>query len=579
MMASDTHDDDGPAESKPSRRMSMERAEGMGDHTAVRRRPSGELAPLPRETLAGSGKVWLTLGLLTVVVFGLLISSTTLSMGQGGFWDGMDQRIVDWVNGIRTVTLTSLARGVNSLTDAWFLRLLRWGTVVVLLFYRRWRHLVAFGALILVLQPVMFALSNRMARPRPDGIEVLDTWAEFAAPSLPVAAVTITLAGMGYALVVRGQGRRLALLGAGILVGLVGLARIYLAVDRMTDGISAAVLATAATLLVFRLWTPDSVFPVTYSRRKAAHLEMTELRRTAILTALREQLGLRAVDLKLFGLEASGGSSPLLITLESDNPRHVFAKLYAQNHLRSDRWYKLGRGLLYGALEDERPFRSVKALAQHEDYIMRLMQSAGVPGPPSYGIVEITRGREYLLVAEFVDGASEISQASVTDAIVDGGLAAVRSMWDAGLAHRDIKPGNLLVHGDDIFLIDVAFGETRPSSWRQAVDLANMMLTLSLRTSPQDVYQTARKYFTDDDIGEALAATRGVTIPSELKHAIDADPRDLTGELRGLAPQHAPIRIQRWTRRRLALLIVTGLLAVVTVWLVEVNLTLVTNLL
>jgi hypothetical protein len=111
------------------------------------------------------------------------------------------------------------------------------------------------------------------------------------------------------------------------------------------------------------------------------------------------------------------------------------------------------------------------------------------------------------------------------------------------------------------------------------VDLANMMLTLSLRTSPQDVYQTARKYFTDDDIGEALAATRGVTIPSELKHAIDADPRDLTGELRGLAPQHAPIRIQRWTRRRLALLIVTGLLAVVTVWLVEVNLTLVTNLL
>jgi len=196
---------------------------------------------------------------------------------------------------------------------------------------------------------------------------------------------------------------------------------------------------------------------------------------------------------------------------------------------------------------------------------MRLMQSAGVPGPASYGIVEITHGREYLLVAEYI--------------VVHAGLGSVRSMWDAGLAHRDIKPGNMLVRGSDIFLIDVAFGETRPSAWREAVDLANMMLTLSLRTSSDQVYHAAMEYFTEDDIAEALAATRGVTIPSELKRAIKDDARDIVGELRQLAPAQAPIRIQRWTRRRISSLAAVGAITAITAWLVVINLTLVRNLL
>jgi tRNA A-37 threonylcarbamoyl transferase component Bud32/membrane-associated phospholipid phosphatase len=529
--------------------------------------------------LAGSGKIWLPLGVVTLFVFVLLISPSNFILAQGSLWDDIDQGIVDWVTEIRTDALTDVSLGLNFLTEAWFLRVLRWTALFGLVFFKRWRHLFAVGALILLIQPAIFALSNRLARPRPDGIEFLAPWSEFASPSLAVGALTITLLGIIYSFFVRGRWRRMALLAAALIVVLVGVARVYLGVDRVTDGFSGAILATAVTLLVFRFWTPDAVFPVAYTGRKTAHLEMTTRRREAIFKALGEQLGLHAVDVELFGLEASGGSTPLLVTLDGGEERHVFAKLYGHNHLRSDRWYKLGRSLIYGALEDERPFRTVRALAQHEDYIMRLMQAAGVPGPRSYGIVEITRGREYLLVTEFIAGAREMSEAEVTDATVDAGLAAVRSMWDSGLAHRDIKPGNILVRGDHIFLIDVAFGETRPSAWREAVDLANMMLTLSLRTSPDEVYRAACDQFTEDDIAEALAATRGVTIPSELKHAINDDPRDVLGELRRVAPEREPIRIQRWTRRRVSSLIAVGILTVVTVWLAALNVTLVGNLL
>ena len=42
-----------------------------------------------------------------------------------------------------------------------------------------------------------------------------------------------------------------------------------------------------------------------------------------------------------------------------------------------------------------------------------------------------------------------------------------------------------------MLLIDVAFATVRPTPWRQAVDLANMMLTLALANTPQHVYERA----------------------------------------------------------------------------------------
>jgi hypothetical protein len=55
-------------------------------------------------------------------------------------------------------------------------------------------------------------------------------------------------------------------------------------------------------------------------------------------------------DVKPFGLAGSAGSTPLRITVAGDPPTQLFAKLYAQSHLCADRWYKLGRELLYGRL-------------------------------------------------------------------------------------------------------------------------------------------------------------------------------------------------------------------------------------
>jgi hypothetical protein len=112
-----------------------------------------------------------------------------------------------------------------------------------------------------------------------------------------------------------------------------------------------------------------------------------------------------------------------------------------------------------------------------------------------------------------------------------------------------------------VLLIDVAFAAVRPTPWRQAVDLANMMLTLALANTPEHVYERALNLFAADDVAEAFAACRSITVPSQLRSLIRADGRDLIGCFRRLAPARRSVPVQLWDIRRVA--ITAGLLVMI----------------
>jgi len=359
--------------------------------------------------------------------------------------------------------------------------------------------------------------------------------------------------GIVYCLAVPGRARSYTKAAAAAVIAVFGLARLYLGVDHPGDVLLGAAFAAAIAVTAFRYFTPNEVFPVVYRRGRTAHVDVTGRRGAAIRQAVHDQLGLRVVEIKPVGLASSAGSTPLRLRVEGGPEQSVFAKLYTRGHVRADRWYKLWRTILYGSLEDEVPFKSVRRLVTYEDYALRLLQDIGVRTATPHGIVEITPEREYLLVTEFFKDAAEIGAAEVDDAVIDQGLLLIRRLWDAGIAHRDIKPGNLMVRSGELLLIDVAFAQVRPSPWRQAVDLGNMMLVLAVRSSPQRVYRRALAYFTEAELGEAFAATRGVASPTQLRAFMKRDPRDLLGEFRALAPQRPPIALQRWSIQRIAL--------------------------
>jgi tRNA A-37 threonylcarbamoyl transferase component Bud32 len=339
-----------------------------------------------------------------------------------------------------------------------------------------------------------------------------------------------------------------------IIVGLIALARMHLGTDAPSDLVVAVAIGVAYPVVAFRVFAPNDQFPIAYGRGRSAHLDVRGARGEAIRTAVSEQLGVTVDEILPVGLAGSAGSTPLRLTVSGAAQPYLFGKLYSRTHLRSDRWYKLGRELLYGRLEDEKPFNAVRRLVQQEDYALRLIRDSGMPSAAPYGVVELTPEREYLLVTEFFEGAVELGEADVDGPIIDQGLLVVRQLWDAGLAHRDIKPANLMVHDGRLLLIDVAFAEVRPTPWRQAVDLANMMLCLALRSNAEEVYERALRQFTVDEISEGFAAARGLALPSQLRHALRAEGRDLHGEFLALLPERpTPIKVQRWTPRRIVL--------------------------
>ena len=123
-----------------------------------------------------------------------------------------------------------------------------------------------------------------------------------------------------------------------------------------------------------------------------------------------------------------------------------------------------------------------------------------------------------------------------------------------------------MVRDSELLLIDAGFAQVRPSPWRQAVDLGNMMLVLAVRSDPDRVYQRALRYFTPAELSEAFAATRGVASPTQLRAFMKRDPRDLLGTFRALAPPRAPITLQRWSPRRIGLALAVPVSIVVAVW-------------
>jgi RIO1 family len=528
-----------------------------------RRRPSGEPPPLPR-TLSASGKWWLVLAGAAIVFSVLVGTIERLSVGLGV----IDSRMLDWLADVRSPALTRAMKVLGVLATGRGLQVIWLANLVVLVIWRRWRHLFVWVGTGLLVSAVADSVAQSIQRPRPLGVEILGQWKSFAMPSVPMAILAAFLVSTLYALVPAGRLREAGKLVVGGVLAITLFSRLYLAQEGPSDAILGLVIGVAIPLAAFRLFAPNDVFPVRYKRGRTAHVDVGGARHDAIVRALQDQLGLIATEVRPFGLEGSGGSTPLRVKVKGDPDTYVFCKLYTATHVRSDRWYKLGRTLLYGRLEDEKPFNTVRRLVQYEDYVLRVMHADGLPVPKPYGIVEITPEREYLLVTAFVDDAKELGDVDVDQGLIDQGLLLVRRLWDAGLAHRDIKPANLLVRDGRLLLIDSAFGQVRPSPWRQAVDLGNMMLVLALRSDPATVYARAREFFTDDEIAEALACTRGLTMPSQLRHMMRQQGRDLHTEFLRLLPyQLPPVKIQRWTVRRVALTVWALLLLVLGVLL------------
>jgi hypothetical protein len=313
-----------------------------------------------------------------------------------------DAAIIRWLAQHRTAVLTEIARAMSRLTSPPAIFWLRAALLAVLVVFARWRHVavVLLGFIVIDVGVERLAVEFSVA-----GIDPVDSvQSDYHFPALGVASFSITLWLSVATLAPAGHMRRRAAYVA-LAIGLATvLSLAYLATVYPIAGLYSLLLAfcVAATLLGWL--APDEAFPVSYRRGgNAAHLDLSGRRSEAVAQAMHNQLGIDLVALEPFGNEGSGGSTPLLMTTAGGS--RLFGKILSTNHVRADRWYRIGRTILYGRLEDETSFSSVRRLIAYEDYALRLLDDEGFKVARSYGIVELTPHREYLLVTEFFDGA------------------------------------------------------------------------------------------------------------------------------------------------------------------------------
>ena len=198
------------------------------------------------------------------------------------------------------------------------------------------------------------------------------------------------------------------------------------------------------------------------------------------------------------------------------------------NHVRADRWYKLGRTILYGRLEDEAPFQSVRRLVEYEDYALRLLRDAG---HPHRGAVRHRRDHARARVPARHRVLRRRRRRSATPRSTTTsstrGCRSIRQLWDAGLAHRDIKPANLLVRDGQLLAHRRGLRPGAP------VAVAPGRRPRQHDAGPRGAHRrraglpAGAALLHADEIAEAFAAARGVASPTQLRAVMKQDGRDL----------------------------------------------------
>src|SRR5919108_4283145 len=116
----------------------------------VHRRPTGTPPPLPRE-LGTSGRFWLGMTALFILI--LIIVAVTDSAGMR--ITQLDTWLLEGFARARTALVTDAMEAYSTLGTRMSVRILRWGIIIGLIVFRRWRHLVVFVGSVIALETIV----------------------------------------------------------------------------------------------------------------------------------------------------------------------------------------------------------------------------------------------------------------------------------------------------------------------------------------------------------------------------------------------------------------------------------------
>ena len=271
------------------------------------------------------------------------------------------------------------------LGSVWTIKVLAWSTLVVLVVYKRYRHLIVAVISVQATSLVAIALSAAVRRPRPFGVEIEGVWAGWSMPSRPVTYLSAISVAMLYSLVPKGRWRQLGKWVATALVALLAFARMYLGVDTPVDVLVGAAIRGPIPC------SPSAGSPPTTSSRSATpgpHRPPGRRRGPRRGHPARPLRPARPGDRGGEAVRAGrlGRVHPAADQGQGDPDTWLFGKLCAPSTCGRTAGTSWAGEAMYGRLEDEKPFHTVRRLVQQEDYALHKLHLAGLPNA-TYGFV------------------------------------------------------------------------------------------------------------------------------------------------------------------------------------------------
>ncbi|TDD64523.1 flippase-like domain-containing protein [Actinomadura darangshiensis] len=234
--------------------------------------------------------------------------------------------------------------------------------------------------------------------------------------------------------------------------------------------------------------------------------------------------------------------------------------------------YRVWRLLRLRADTTGRTLRSLRRSLELESLMAYAVDAAGARTPRLVGACEV--GTEAALLAyEHVPGRrlGDVPSDEITDELLTDVWRQFRALQGGRLAHRRLEGGAILVGEDGLaYVTGLRSGETAAGDLALRLDLAQLLTTLALRTSPERAVRTAASVLGEESLGAAVPLLQRVALSrmtrTELRHHRDLLTR-IREQIVRLTPETeaAPARLERFRPRTIFSIVALSVAAYIVI--------------
>lgn len=301
--------------------------------------------------------------------------------------------------------------------------------------------------------------------------------------------------------------------------------------------IGAAMMAASAALLVFG-------------------------RHDLATTAPELVAGLTAIEIPaIVGERHAGNGRADRWDAVTDDGRSLTIEVFGRDERSSDLLPRAWRLVRYRRSGDRRPFASLRRSVEHEALVSLHVAGLGIRTPGLLGVAEA--GRDGLALVYLAVPGAEGAE-NVDDTAGRELWAAVRTMHDRRIAHRDLRMDNVIVDdGGRTWLSGFGRSELTASDELLALDRAELLAATSVEVGVDPAIDAALASFEPGELADALPWLQPLALSRSTRAAIGDDAnvahlRDRLAERCGVDDVQ-PVRSQRITGANLFLLATTGI--------------------